>query len=83
MRWLREKRVCREGCCWGTVSWRKRRVASAVNVASIAAKYAGVEKECWERIPPRAGPNIKPRPKAAPKIPIPRARFLALVRSAT
>ncbi len=57
--------------------------AMPFTAARAAATYAGSESECCERKPPIAGPSTKPRPNAAPMIPIPFARPSGGVTSAT
>jgi len=51
-------------------------------IASAEAKRAGALNEWRLRRPPRAGPAIRPRPKAAPIRPSPRARSSFEVLSA-
>jgi hypothetical protein len=63
-------------------SGSRKYAADEVAPQSAEAKYIGADGPKWLRMPPIAGPKMKPRPKAAPTRPMPRARFSGVVTSA-
>ena len=53
------------------------------SAARPAATKNGSRSSTAEKIAPNAGPRMNPRPKAAPIMPMPRARSSLVVTSAT
>ncbi len=49
---------------------------------SADANHIGAAGPRWLSRPPSAGPKMNPRPKAAPTMPMPLARFSGVVMSA-
>ena len=66
----------------GRDSGSRNHAATKFAKHSAAANHIGVSGEKRLSRPPIAGPKMKPRPKAAPISPIPRARFSGVVTSA-
>ena len=76
-----------ERCSASESGWR---VSGSKNSAKMkfsadrpAAIQIGVASEMLANSPPMNGPIVKPMPNAAPIMPMPRARFSRVVRSAT
>ena len=69
------------GTRWGSGS--RRQATAKLAAASPAATKKGSRGLAMAKSAPSAGPITKPRPKAAPIMPIPRVRFSGVVTSAT
>src|SRR5688572_26558869 len=67
----------------GRDSGKRNQAAMKLPKQSAEDTHIGADGPRWVRTPPIAGPKINPSPNAAPTIPMPRARFSAVVISAT
>jgi len=63
-------------------SGSRNRIVPKFSKAMPAAANAGTAKPHWLSTPPITGPTMKPRPNAAPIMPIPWVRLLSSVTSA-
>ncbi len=68
-------------CCDGSGS--RNQAPTRLSTESAEAARPGAASEYSVSIPPTAGPKTKPRPKAAPIMPMPLARPSGVVTSAT